>query len=579
MPHIYRVEVSPRDGLIDGRFHIAVAHQLGIMGLTACQSYRLYFLQGDLAETDVQKLAEACLADPVTEQFIIRSDSQNQDSQFTLHTSQFIETTFLPGVIDPLAESLLQTAVLLGIKRLQQVVTGQRFLLNGDLDESDLARLAIEVFADPIMQQFAINEVIERPFGATKIAVEFIDLCEANVPVLAALIDYTGPDGERQMITGLFATYVRAVAAKLNKLPVGDSGLSDGVTACGRTAVWGGGWGARQSASGNYARGKTKYNQAFKETLLKLLGHIGSNTSRVLPRNVAFAAVSYCGFDPYKMAWAALDGVLRKLGAVGSNPEQVSIGAYYGCQDFDAPYRLGGLVRCLQGCYDAALAYETPFVWGQDAGELVNVTMNGRQSVAPETLQISAMGHESDVDWAVPMALKQAGDFLFVVGDTRAELGGSHFSLVGAIATEGNLNPPEPAFRPLLRLKALHKAIQAGLVQACHDCSAGGIAVAMAEMCVAGRVGVEVQLMRIPRDWHANYSADEVILFAESLTRFLVEVRPEDEAAFRQIMRDVPHECVGVVGGEMLRVNGRTGEPLLSATVVELEETWRGHVE
>jgi phosphoribosylformylglycinamidine synthase len=98
----------------------------------------------------------------------------------------------------------------------------------------------------------------------------------------------------------------------------------------------------------------------------------------------------------------------------------------------------------------------------------------------------------------------------------------------------------------------------------------------MAEMCLAGGLGLEAQLMRIPRDWHASYSAAEVILFSESLTRFLVEVRPDDEAAFRQIMGDVPHECVGVIGGNVLRINGRTGEPLLTATVVELEEAWRG---
>jgi phosphoribosylformylglycinamidine synthase len=128
----------------------------------------------------------------------------------------------------------------------------------------------------------------------------------------------------------------------------------------------------------------------------------------------------------------------------------------------------------------------------------------------------------------------------------------------------------------LARLKALHTAIRAGLVQACHDCSEGGIAVAMAEMCLAGGLGLEAQLMRIPRDWHANYSADEVILFSESLTRFLVEVHPDDEAAFRQILGAVPHECVGVIGGNVLRINGRTGEPLLTATVTELEEAWRG---
>jgi phosphoribosylformylglycinamidine synthase len=130
----------------------------------------------------------------------------------------------------------------------------------------------------------------------------------------------------------------------------------------------------------------------------------------------------------------------------------------------------------------------------------------------------------------------------------------------------------------LTRLRLLHQAIQAGLVQACHDCAEGGAAVALAEMCIAGRIGAELQLIHVPRDWHAAYSQDEVVLFAESLSRFLVEVRPEDAPRFRELLADVPHECVAVVGGDRLVVNGRTGAPILNLTVAEMEEAWRGHV-
>ena len=69
-----------------------------------------------------------------------------------------------------------------------------------------------------------------------------------------------------------------------------------------------------------------------------------------------------------------------------------------------------------------------------------------------------------------------------------------------------------------------------------------------------------------------------MVLFAESLSRFLVEVRPEDAPRLRELLADVPHECVAVVGGDSLVVNGRTGEPILSLAVEELEQAWRGHV-
>jgi hypothetical protein len=84
--------------------------------------------------------------------------------------------------------------------------------------------------------------------------------------------------------------------------------------------------------------------------------------------------------------------------------------------------------------------------------------------------------------------------------------------------------------------------------------------------------------MHAPRGYHADYIQDEVALFSESLSRFVVEVAPDKADAFREMMRDaaVPHNCFGVVGGDRLTVNGRTGEPILDLAVTELEQAWRG---
>ena len=406
--------------------------------------------------------------------------------------------------------------------------------------------------------------------------------------------------------------------------------LHEGIPTRRMVAEWQGGEGEQAiERLGHHTLRNMRYDGNFKETLLKLLAHpdirqrrleirdwgletidqslvsspltnffchteaiasaryaaqfypsigVWCTTSLESLKGVALAngfCPSYSAFDPYNMAWAAIDKALRHMVAVGTDPEQVAIWGDFYWDDPNLPDRLGALVRCTQGCHEAALAYETPFIVGKSSLHNEYAGVDGRKQAISGSLLISAMGIVPDVMQTVTMDLKQAGDFLFVVGDTRAELGGSHFRLVGETAAEGNYNSPEPAFEPLHRLKTLHKAMQAGLVQACHDCSEGGIAVAMAEMCIAGGWGLEAQLMRIPRDWHANYSADEVMLFSESLTRFLVEVRPEDEAGFREIMANVPHECVGVVGGDRLRVNGRMGEPLLMATVVEMEEVRR----
>ncbi|MCP4421712.1 MAG: hypothetical protein GY805_34300 [Chloroflexi bacterium] len=267
-------------------------------------------------------------------------------------------------------------------------------------------------------------------------------------------------------------------------------------------------------------------------------------------------------FDPYNIAWLIITEAVATLVATGADPNQIAIVADFSWAKLNVAARLGALVRCVQGCFDTAVSLKTPFI-------------ASKGSASPsDKLHISAAGIVPDGGKKIPLALQQAGNFIFVVGDSRAELGSSYFNQVGGRA-EGSRTVPKPVPESLQRMQMLHKAMQAGLVQACRTCGAGGIAVALAEMCLAGGMGLELQLIHVPRDWHAAYSDDPVILFAESLSRFLVEVRPEDAGRLREMMADVPHECVAVVGGERVVVNGRIGQPILNLTLVEMAKS--GH--
>ncbi len=279
------------------------------------------------------------------------------------------------------------------------------------------------------------------------------------------------------------------------------------------------------------------------------------------------------------MAYAAIDEAMRNAVAVGADPDQVSILDNFCWGNPQLPDRLGSLVRCAQGCYDAAIAYQTPFVSGKDSLYNEYTGSDGEKHAIPGTLLISALAMVPDVNKTVTMDLKQAGNFLFIVGETGAELGGSHYGLIGGQIQPQHNNVPAPKADALDRYRKLHQAMQAGLVQSCHDCSEGGLAVAFAEMCLAGGLGVEVQLIHAPRDPYWAYSDDDAILFSETISRFIVEVRPEDSDKFREALAGVPHECVGVIGGEVLRVNGRSGQPILEANLAEIEQAWRGHLD
>jgi phosphoribosylformylglycinamidine synthase len=279
----------------------------------------------------------------------------------------------------------------------------------------------------------------------------------------------------------------------------------------------------------------------------------------------------YGMIDPYAMAWAAIDEAIRNVVAVGADPDGVALLDNFCWGNPNLPDRLGGLVRAAQGCHDAALAYGAPFVSGKDSLNNEYVDPSGVKTPIPPTLLISALGFVPDVRQAVTMDPKSPGSRLYVLGETRAELGGSAlYELEGVLGTDA----PAPVPAAIDTMRALHRAIRQGLVRACHDCSEGGLAVATAEMAIAGRIGLTVHLADLPR---AGERVDDIAaLFGETSGRFLVEVREEDAPAFERILADVPWAAIGRVGSDALRVVGLGGQVVLEASLDALKAAWKG---
>jgi phosphoribosylformylglycinamidine synthase len=318
------------------------------------------------------------------------------------------------------------------------------------------------------------------------------------------------------------------------------------------------------------------------------------------PKAVALAVgvnPAYGELDPYAMAFATVDEAMRNLVAVGADPDQVALLDNFCWGNPNLPDRLGSLVRCTQGCYDAAVAYRTPFISGKDSLNNEYTGADGQKHAIPGTLLISALGIVPNVKQTVTMDLKQPGNLLYIIGETRDELGGSHYqltmnnetidneqltidSLAGRNAsafTIHNSPPPQPVRKGLERLRRVHGVISAGLVQACHDCSEGGLSVAVAEMCLAGRLGADIDLAQVVGA--ADLAADEQVLFSESAGRFVVEVRPADMEDFETILKDVPHACVGTVEVRpTLTIKGLAQQTIIKTEVTDLEKAWRGYM-
>lgn len=272
--------------------------------------------------------------------------------------------------------------------------------------------------------------------------------------------------------------------------------------------------------------------------------------------------------DPYAMAVSAIDEAFRNLVAVGADPDQVAILDNFCWGNPTLPDRLGALVRTCQGCYDGALAYRAPFISGKDS--LYN-EFNGKP--IPGTLLISAIGIVPDIERCVTSHLKVPGNRLYLLGETKAELGGS--LLYEQIGRSGG-NAPAMPVNPLLRYRLLHQAMQQGLVVSCHDLSEGGLAVALAEMCLAGRLGATVEIAGL-RDAEIGLTPQE-LLFSESNGRLLLEVRPEDAVSLEAHLDIVTLSPLGVVTAEPTLQITDGGQSLVHLPVEQLVNTWKQQV-
>lgn len=279
----------------------------------------------------------------------------------------------------------------------------------------------------------------------------------------------------------------------------------------------------------------------------------------------------YGEIDPYWMAASAVDEALRQIIAVGGSLHKVALLDNFSWGDTSRADMLGALVRATQACYDMAMVYETPFISGKDS--LNNeFEFEGRTISIPHTLLISAVSVMKDVNRAVSMDFKQAGDLIYIVGTTWNELGGSEYFRARGFV--GNRVPEVNPHQAKQLMDSLSAAMEKGLVRACHDCSDGGIGVAVAEMAFAGGLGAVIYLESVPLG--EPIDRDDFILFSESNSRFLVEVAPENKAGFEEVMGATSLAAIGQVSdSEVLEIYGLSGARIVAKSLSELKEAWQ----
>ncbi len=280
----------------------------------------------------------------------------------------------------------------------------------------------------------------------------------------------------------------------------------------------------------------------------------------------------YGDIDPYWMALAGIDEAIRNLICIGGRADRIALLDNFCWGDCTKPETFGPLVRAAQACYDGAIAFGAPFISGKDSLNNVFACEDGSKISIPSTLLISAISIVDDINSCVTMDAKKAGNLLFIVGETKNELGGSHYyKIKGELGA--NVPKLDLEMAPIIAQK-ISAAIERDLIVSCHDCSEGGLAVALAEMAFAGGLGIEADLRGLPKS--KDCSRTDAQLFSESNSRYIVEVEPENYDAFAKMMLNLPFGQIGKVTEERtLIIKTEDNKTVIEADIDLLKQSWQ----
>ncbi|MBW4840273.1 MAG: phosphoribosylformylglycinamidine synthase II, partial [Paenibacillaceae bacterium] len=255
----------------------------------------------------------------------------------------------------------------------------------------------------------------------------------------------------------------------------------------------------------------------------------------------------------------AVSEAARNIVCSGAEPLAITDNLNFGSPE--KPDIFWQMERSVDGMAEACRVLDTPVIGG-------NVSLyneNTKGAIYP-TPVVGMVGLVHDTDHITTQGFKSAGDIVFLLGETKAELGGSELQAVVHGVVEGR--PPQLDLDVEKKLLgAVLTAIQGGLVRSAHDLSEGGLAVALAESCISGGIGAKVDV--------ASELRSDFALFSESQSRILLSASPEKAEALEKRLaeRGVPAARIGVVEGSELNV-AVNGTGVLNKPVEQLKRVW-----
>ncbi len=252
----------------------------------------------------------------------------------------------------------------------------------------------------------------------------------------------------------------------------------------------------------------------------------------------------YCYLNPRRGGQIAVAEAARNVACSGARPVAIT-----NCLNFGNPYKPEMyylFAECVAGMGEACRVFDTPVT----GGNVSFYNEDPERAVYP-TPTIGMLGIIDDLAHITTKNFKSGGDLIFLAGVTKDELGGSEYMKVIHYQVTGDVPALDLEFEKRLQSFIL-EAICQGLVKSAHDCSEGGLAVALAESCIGDRENPVGAIVKFKLDLRAD-----ALYFGESQSRVVLSCAPERKGSLVQLAgsMNVPLSEIGVVGGSSLKIN------------------------